>query len=40
MVADPAATAVAKPEALIVATEEAELLHVAPELTFTVEPLL
>jgi hypothetical protein len=37
IVLEPAATPVASPAALIVATEVLELLHVAVELTFAVE---
>jgi hypothetical protein len=40
MVEDPAATPVARPEALIVATDVFEEVHVACEVTVAVEPLL
>lgn len=40
MVVDPWATAVARPEALMVATAVAELVHVAVVVTFCVEPSL
>ena len=40
MVAEPWATAVACPELLMVATAAAELVHVAVEVTFCVEPSL
>jgi hypothetical protein len=40
MVVDPAATAVARPDALMVAVVVLELVHVAVEVTFAVEPLL
>jgi len=39
MAVDPAARAVASPEALIVATDALELVHVAVEVTFSVLPL-
>ena len=40
MVLEPAATAVARPVALMVAVAVLELLHVAVVLTFAVEPSL
>jgi hypothetical protein len=40
MVVDPAATAVERPAALMVAVAVLELVHVAFDVTFAVDPLL